>query len=192
MSAVACVVLAAVEPPRRLTEQRAAARAALVLAADALGARTLELAHDERGAPRLTGGPVGWHASLAHTPMLAAAALARTAVGVDVEDWTRPRVERLLAVFDGAELALLGSAEPLELARLWTAKEAVLKLAGVGLAELSHCRLRARGPAGELVMAHRDRTCAVRHRVHGDHVAAFCSGQPLEVEWRTLEPARAP
>lgn len=77
--------------------------------------------------------------SISHTEQLVMVAVAPTAVGIDVE-YVRPLVlSRIRRAFTAAEwsyLQTLVGAEQLHCAwRLWTAKEAVLKLVGCGLTQ---------------------------------------------------------
>ena len=177
--------------PRRARRARwAAARIALAegLAASAALAgapRDLPCAdwpRDLDGAPAVVG---GWHASVADTAGLAAAVVAPFAVAVDVEALDRPRIEAARARFAASgELALLGSDERASVLALWTAKEALLKLARTGIADLGRCPLVAR--AGELFhLCHRGRAHAVRVIVHGAHVVACASVPFADVELHT-------
>lgn len=126
---------------RHVAAARWAAHAALVRSARASGAALGELRFDERGAPLPT---AGWHRSTAHTRGMACAVVAAAPVGIDVERLDRPRAARILTrTLSAAERELLGRDDAAALLGLWTAKEAVLKLAGCGLVELSACRLVA-------------------------------------------------
>jgi phosphopantetheinyl transferase len=166
----------------RVAEQSAAARRALQRAADECGLGPVVLAKSPAGAPRLDRD--GWHVSLAHTRELALAVLAERPVGADLEDLRAPRLAKLHRFFEPAELARLGSIEPRALAELWTAKEAVLKLAGVGLEELSHVVLVTRDEFG-LVLAHRGARRRVMHREFESHLVALCvDGEFSDVAWR--------
>ncbi len=106
----------------------------------ATDAAALSIVRDEHGKPQLTGALREWHFSLSHSGGWALLALAQgQPVGVDLE-WPRPR-RRLLAMaqrfFTAAEADALHSLAEEERLRafysLWTAKEAVLKAAGVGI-----------------------------------------------------------
>jgi 4'-phosphopantetheinyl transferase len=86
----------------------------------------------------------GWHWSLSHKPEFVAGAVSPVPVGIDLE-LPGPRHPGL---FDkagtDAEWACLGGRNWPNFFRLWTAKEAVLKALGTGLAGLGDCRLIAR------------------------------------------------
>ncbi len=100
----------------------------------------LLIVRDARGKPQLGGALNDWHFSLSHSGGWALLVLAHAqAVGVDLES-PRPR-PRLLALaqrhFTAAETDILHSLPEAERLQafyaLWTAKEAVLKAAGVGI-----------------------------------------------------------
>jgi hypothetical protein len=137
--------------------------------------------------PRLPSGapaPVhGWHAAWADTTGLLVAAVAPIALGVDAEWLARPRWEAARARFlESGELARLGSEARADVLALWCAKEALLKLVGVGLADLARCPLeRAAGDVLHLV--HAGRTHAVHLHRRRTHVLAWASAAPLELVW---------
>ena len=132
----------------RVDALRSAAYAALERCARRAGARLGLLEHDPRGAPRPQ---AGWFWSVSHTSQggsgWVAAVLARAPVGIDLEH-VRPRREELVErVLDARERELVGIGAR-GFASAWTAKEAVLKKLGVGLTELSLCRIVGRTRAG--------------------------------------------
>ncbi len=111
----------------KVRTQRAAAAAALAR----LGLADPE--RDAEGVPRPTRG-VYWSAS--HTEGAAGAACAPFAVGLDLERARALRPELVARFLSPGEPAL----EPLV---AWTAKEALLKKTGLGLAGLARCRIVA-------------------------------------------------
>jgi hypothetical protein len=138
----------------------------------------------------------GWSWSAANTRGAALAAVAEAPLRVDVEALARPRVAPAAAFAGPAELALHPRwSAPLALA-LWAAKEAALKLAGVGVAELFACRLAA-PPGGdepdELVLEHRGRRLRVLLlRAEGFLLALACARAGAAPELLVLPPAAAP
>jgi len=78
----------------------------------------------------------------------------------------------------------------LAFARCWTAKECVLKLAGVGLLELERCRLVAVEPDGVCVVEHRGTARRVLQRSLPGHVLAVCAAG--DVAWHGLPTGAAP
>jgi len=129
----------------------------------------------------------GWHANFADTTGLAAALVAPVPVGLDVEWLHRPRWQAARERFrESGELALLGADDAPAVLALWTAKEALLKLAGVGLADLGRCRLLARD--GERYrLEHRARVHEVCVRANGQHLLACASSAPAELVLHALE-----
>lgn len=150
--------------------QRAAADLALHLAARRAGAPAV-FPRDPAGAPVPHG---GWWWSTAHTGGLAVAAVAPAPVGVDVERLARPRLQaarRKLA----RELERLGRDDDAAVVSLWSAKEAVVKRAGVGVAGLPACTLvRTEGPRWTLSYEGVPETVHVR--VVGEHVVSVAAG----------------
>ena len=169
-------------PPReRVQAQSRSARVALAEAALGAGCGELRFEKDGDDVPLPTG---GWHWSVSHDARLVAGAVYRGAVGVDLERVELRRVVDHESVLDAAEREMLGTLDALAFARLWTAKEAVLKAAGVGLGELSACRLAE--PPGEdwVRLQHHGRPCLVRQAFPGQHViAVHAPGEDWTVVW---------
>jgi len=169
-------------PPReRVQAQSRSARVALAEAAGSAGCGELSFEKDADDVPLPT---EGWHWSVSHDAHLVAGAVTRGAVGVDLERAELRRVVDHESVLDSAERGILGPVDALAFARLWTAKEAVLKAAGVGLGELSACRLAE--PLGEdwVRLLHHGRPCLVRQAFPGGHViAVHTPGEDWTVAW---------
>ena len=107
---------------------------------------------------------------------------------LDAEWLRRPRLAAIRPAFDPDELARAGSAlAPPELA-VWTAKEAVLKLVGVGLAGLPRCHVVEREGEGLLRLAFEQRSFRVRQLVWGEHLLAIaCGTEEFHVELEALK-----
>ncbi len=165
----------------RVAAQRAAARVALREAASRVGCAATEFPQEEDGGRPL---PIdGWHWSISHDATLVAAVLHREPVGVDLERVAERRAALHDKVAWQSERELLAPWDARAFTRLWTAKEAVLKAAGVGLTELSGCRLV--GLAGEdLLLEHRGGPRRVRQARCGEHVlAVHAPGEDWSVAW---------
>lgn len=86
----------------------------------------VELAHTPQGAPLLVG--MELHVSISHCRDMVVVALSDSEVGVDVETWREQLPKVAPRVFSSDEMMWAGSARE-RLLRLWTAKEAIYKLA---------------------------------------------------------------
>lgn len=175
-----------IHPARaRVRAQSEAARDAAREAARRVGAPEPALQQDDDGAPLASD---GWYWSVAHDASYVAGAVHRAPLGIDLERVALRRPALREAVVSPAEAELLdareGDLDALAFTRLWTAKEAVLKAAGVGLAELSRCRI-VEPPDGErMLLVHRDRPCLVRQTAFGEHVlAVHAPGSGWQVRW---------
>lgn len=152
---------------------------------------------DEAGAPAPLG---GWHASWSDTTGRVAAVVAPSAVALDVEWLHRPRWQAARTRFqESGELARLASVAAGEPEReavlaLWTAKEALLKLARTGLADLARCPLvaaaRHESSAGRRYrfrLAHAAREYLVPVQRIGAHLVALAAPEPLDIAWHELQ-----
>ena len=175
------------------------------------GLRALERSAALAGAPRawaaplerarlprdLDGAPLerdGWHWSLADTTGLAAGLVAPLPAALDAEWLGRPRWHAARERFRASgELERLGADERSGVLQLWTAKEALLKLRRVGIADLERCRLIAREDAETLVLLHAGRETRVRVVERGEHVVALACAVPCALRFTELlpEPASA-
>jgi 4'-phosphopantetheinyl transferase len=183
------VVLAVPEPDLGLKgrEKVAAlgriARQALAHSARFSGIRLGPLEKDDHGAPLPSNG-VHW--SLTHKERYVAAVTAPHPVGIDIE--------RIRPVREGMHRRLAGDAEwalapeitrPLFF-RYWTAKEAVLKAVGKGLAGLSRCRVEAIADTDHLILSYEDSLWTVAHfwgtKEHIVTVTAHCD----RIQWHLI------
>jgi 4'-phosphopantetheinyl transferase len=165
-------------------------------------AKDVLLEAGEFGRPRLSGAnESGLHFNWSHSGDQALFAIARgIEPGVDLERVrARPRAlaiaERYFSHEETAALAALPS-ERLDLAflQLWTAKEAVLKATGRGLAFGLH-RLGIHDQAERLVLRFLDGELPAQWQLHrlvldADHVGSVAwRGGPRTIQWRTLATA---
>ena len=118
---------------------RDASREALKICAHHTGVKLKELKKNSKGAPVPFDGNY-W--SVSHKPLFAGAILGKYPMGIDIEE-IKPRSDAVFQkVISKEEENLCGEETRLKyFFRVWTAKEAVLKAEGVGLAGLGKCRV---------------------------------------------------
>jgi 4'-phosphopantetheinyl transferase len=144
----------------KLDAQRRVARQALALSCKTSGVPCGPFEKDVRDVPQPFDG-IYW--SLTHKPRYVAAVVARTPVGIDLEE-IRPRDTALYGyVADEREWALAGDRNWDAFFRFWTAKEAVLKATGAGLKEMKKARIQAVIHEGSLTVQYAARTWTVQH-----------------------------
>jgi 4'-phosphopantetheinyl transferase len=155
------------------------ARVALKRSAERLGVVLPELEKEESGAPIPRG---GIHWSLSHKSGCVAAVAAPVPVGIDIEK-IRPVKEGLAErIAASGEWGLFPGEGLSDFFRCWTAKEAVLKAAGVGIAGLSECRIVSVQRRERLSAAFESILWAVRFHPFGGHLAAVAVNG-LDVCW---------
>lgn len=129
----------------------------------------------------------GYYWSVSHKPKWVAAVIARQPVGIDIEE-VRPRPHRLhAALAERCEWELLGDDSWHAFYRLWTAKEAVLKATGVGLAGLSACHLVEIDHGDGITLSMNGTAWRVGQYEHDGYIAAVTCGT-VGVRWRILTP----
>ncbi len=125
----------------------------------------------------------GWYVSKSHCSDMLAVAIARCPLGVDVEPIRLARVSGWHRVINETENALLGEVNALSFTRLWTAKEAVLKISGQGIGDLSKCRLTEPVESDCLHLTHGALSRRALQRITDEHVISVCSSESSEVTW---------
>jgi 4'-phosphopantetheinyl transferase len=128
----------------------------------------------------------GIHWSLTHKPLYVAGVVSRRQVGIDLEQ-IRPRKTRALLHKAGNsdEWRLVGEPSWDVFYRFWTAKEAVLKAAGIGLSDLSDCRVVALGGEQNLTIRYRERIWQVDHFYFDGHIASIV-GTGQRIDWTLI------
>lgn len=147
--------------------------------------RTDQLEKAENGAPIPMDG-IYW--SLSHKSTYVAAVVSHRPVGIDIE--------RIRPVAEGVQRRTAAPAE-WELSpnrdlglfyRYWTAKEAVLKAVGIGLAGLERCRVTQIVDDQRLVLAYGGGEWIVTHHWVGqDHLVAITSDDTA-IAWHVIAP----
>lgn len=181
----------------RVRAQSTSARLALEQARQAAGApgpAEWTFQKDSDGAPLAYG---SWSWTITHDAWRVAAAVHTGPVGVDLERIAKRRPALVRRVLCSSEQDLFGDDSALTFIRAWTAKEAVLKAAGVGIAELSLCRVQRIVDDEQLVLSHREQECRVLQKRIGEHLlAVHIPGLDWTVEWRAcsapLDPPQSP
>ncbi len=158
------------------------ARQALQLSADKSGVVLGELRKDGDDVPL----PFGeYHWSVSHKPKYVAAVVGRGRMGIDVEE-IEPRKDRIYDyVASAEEWEIFGGKSWDTLYHCWTAKEAVVKSAGVGLAGLKSCRVQDVQDAG-VSLSYEGRPYRVAQIRHDGHIVSVLSNDHV-VEWVLLE-----
>lgn len=156
------------------------ARKALSLSARYSGYTLGVLEKDENGAPLPFN---GIHWSLSHKSAFVAAVVSRKAVGIDIEHIKTISDGVQQRVADAAEYRLAPTGGLKLFFRFWTAKEAVLKAVGIGLAGLDGCRVHRVVDERHMVLSYEDGLWTVTHLWIGpDHLAAVTS-DGVDIQW---------
>jgi 4'-phosphopantetheinyl transferase len=170
-------------PRRRVRFLSRHAREALRLSAERLQVELGPLEKDSRGAPL----PVqGCFWSVTHKPEYVGGVLAPSPVGLDLEKIRPCSAALFRRTATEEEWALAARGDPqLLFFRYWTAKEAVLKIGGEGIKDLSRCRLRQVIDDTHLLVDYGRDTWTVEQLYFDGHVAA-AAGRGLRVDWALL------
>ena len=154
------------------------AREALKLSAEKSGVRLGELLKDERGAPHPVAGNY-W--SLSHKSKYVAAVVSKDKVGIDIEEM-KPRPELLFAhVASDEEWELKGKSWD-TFFRYWTAKEAVLKVIGIGISGLRTCRVVSIPDENHITLGYNGHLFLVEQLRYKNHIVSVLKDDN-EIEW---------
>ena len=162
----------------RVLAQSRRAREALALCCEASGVAPGPLTTDARGAP-IPFGDTHW--SLSHKSRFVAAVVGPTPIGIDIEE-IRPRNKDLYGYIADEEEWALADRNWETFFRYWTAKEAVLKTAGVGLSHLRKARIHALLGKDYLIVDYGSHLWPVKHFRFQDHIVALMHDD-YEVTW---------
>jgi phosphopantetheinyl transferase (holo-ACP synthase) len=159
------------------------ARHALRLSADRAGVVLGELQKDGDDIPL----PFGeYHWSVSHKPKYVAAVIGQGRMGIDVEE-IEARKENIFSYVAGdEEWRLFGGKSWDSLYRCWTAKEAVVKSTGTGLAGLKSCRVDDVLDATSISLSFEGRLYRVAQKRVNGHIVSVIKGDD-RVEWVVLD-----
>jgi 4'-phosphopantetheinyl transferase len=154
------------------------ARRALEISAAKSRIRLGELAQDERNAPLPCDGTY-W--SVTHKNEYVGGVVCPSPTGIDVEKIC-PRTKSLFRkIADEAEWALADKSFT-TFFRYWTAKEAVLKTAGIGLRDLSRCRISRVPGTHHLDVEYDGNNWQIEHKFFNSHIASIVKND-FVIEW---------
>ncbi len=172
----------ALPPPERVRVLSRQARRALHLCARKMGIAVGELKKDANGAPLPFEGNF-W--SLTHKPAYVGAVICPQAAGIDIEAVKEVSTGLIRKVAHDQEWRLTDEDPQTLFFRYWTAKEAVLKAAGVGISGLSRCRVVAVPDDSHLGLDYKGRNYLVEHFFFDGHVATVVKNR-FQVDWILL------
>lgn len=167
--------------PEKVDHLSQIAREALKVSAEKSGVKLRLLLKDENGAPRPVGG-IYW--SLSHKPKYVAAVVSRDKVGIDIEE-IRPRPESLFARVASDEEWGIKQKSRDTLFRYWTAKEAVLKVIGIGIGGLRTCRITSVPDENHIALDYKGQTFLVEQIRHENHIVSVLKDDN-QIEWVIL------
>ena len=163
------------------------AREALKVSAEKTRVKLGELLKDESGSPC----PVsGHHWSLSHKPECVAAVVSRDRVGIDVEEM-KPRTGTLFSYLASDDEWGLKEKSWNTFFRYWTAKEATLKVIGIGICGLKTCRIVSVPDETHIVLDYKGDSFLVEQLTYKNHIVAVVKGDN-EIEWVVLSESQIP
>jgi len=154
------------------------AREALKLSAEKSGVRLGELRKDEKGVPCPVNGNY-W--SLSHKSKYVAAVVSNGKVGIDIEEM-KPRDELLFAHVASDEEWKLKEKSWDTFFRYWTAKEAALKVIGIGISWLKTCRIISVPDENHIVLDYKGQVFLVEQLRYQNHIVSVLKNNN-QIEW---------
>lgn len=155
------------------------ARQALEISAVKCRLRIGELIKDDHGVPLPFDGHY-W--SLTHKPKYVGAVISLQKTGIDIEEVRTISSPMFQRVAGDREWRLGGSRSEMLFFRFWTAKEAVLKAEGVGMAGLSNCVVKQLWDRQHLEIAYQDKRYLIEQVYFNGHIAAVVKNK-LDSQW---------
>jgi 4'-phosphopantetheinyl transferase len=154
------------------------ARRALEMSADKSGIRLDDLQQDERNAPLPFRGTY-W--SITHKNEYVGGVVSPSPTGIDIEKIGSRAKSLFRKTADGAEWAMADTTFT-TFFRYWTAKEAVLKAVGIGLRDLSKCRISRVRSAHHLDVEYEGNKWQIEHNFFNNHIASIVKND-FVVQW---------
>ena len=161
------------------------AREALKLSAEKSGVTLGKLLKDEKGAPCPVNGNY-W--ALSHKPEYVAAVVSKDEVGIDIEE-IKPRPESLFARVASDEEWEIQERSWDTFFRYWTAKEAILKVIGIGISGLKTCRIISVPDENHIALDYKGHSFLVEQLRYKNHIVSVLKGDN-EIDWIILEDLR--
>ena len=158
------------------------AREALKLSAEKSGVRLGELRKDEKGAPCPVAGNY-W--SISHKPKYVVAVVSKDRIGIDIEEM-KPRSESLFDYVASDEEWKLKEKSWDTFFRYWTAKEATLKVIGIGISGLKACRIISVPDESRIILDYQDRLFQMEQVRCKNHIISVLKDDN-EIDWIILE-----
>ena len=154
------------------------ARRALEMSAEKSRITLGELVQDERNAPLPFDGNF-W--SISHKTEYVGGVVAPTPIGIDIEKIYSRAKSLFRKVASESEWSLADTSLT-TFFRYWTSKEAVLKTAGIGLKDLSKCRVIRIRDDHHLDIEYEDKKWQVAHTYFEDHIASIVKND-FQIDW---------
>ena len=158
------------------------AREALKLSAEKSRVRLGELLKDEKGVPCPVAGNY-W--SLSHKPKYVAAVVSKDKVGIDIEE-IKPRTESIFSYVASDEEWKLKEKSWDTFFRYWTAKEATLKVIGIGIGGLKTCRIISVPDENHIVLDYKGQFFLLEQLRYQNHIISVLKDDN-EIDWIILE-----
>ncbi len=168
----------ALMPKERVQFLSRHARQALEMSAERSGIRLDSLEQDERHAPLPSDGTY-W--SITHKNDYVGGVVSPRPAGIDIEKISSRAKSLFRKTADDGEWALADRTFT-TFFRYWTAKEAVLKAAGIGLRDLSKCRVTRVPDAKHLHLAYDGSDWLIEHHFFDSHIASIVKND-FSIEW---------
>ncbi len=160
------------------------ARTALTISSDLSNIPITSTPKDLRGAPLPVNG-VYW--SISHKPKFAAAVCSNIPVGIDIEK-IRPRGSALLNyIATPDEWNHFTEQNWLNFFRIFTSKEAVLKLTGDGVSKLSKCKIQKVINNDQLLVLFENKEYIIEHFLISEHIASITNFGNQKISWNVRE-----